>query len=46
MLLEQTGFKRIRSAVVTGFQFRKRSTQDAAEEFGVKSVMFTASKPR
>ena len=44
-LLEQTGFTRVRSAVVPGFRFRKGSTQDAAEGFGVKSVMFTARKP-
>ena len=44
-LLEQAGFQRVRSAVVAGFRFRKRSTQDAAEEYGVKSVMFTARKP-
>ena len=46
MLLEQSGFTRVRSAVVAGFQFRKRSTQDAAEEFGVKAVIFTAARPR
>jgi hypothetical protein len=45
MLLEQAGFERVRSAVVPGFRFRKRSTQDAAEGFGVKSVSFTARKP-
>jgi hypothetical protein len=31
--------------VVGGFQFRKASTQDAAEQFGVKAVIFTAQRP-
>ena len=44
-LLEQTGFKRVRSAVVPGFRFRKGSTQDAAEAYGVKAVIMTAVKP-
>jgi len=44
-LLEETGFTRVRSAVVPGFRFRKGSTQNAAEEFGVKAVMMTAQKP-
>jgi hypothetical protein len=44
-LLEETGFKRVRSAPVPGFRFRKRATQDAAEAFGVKAVMMTANKP-
>lgn len=44
-LLEETGFKRVRSAVVPGFRFKKPSTQDSAEGFGVKAVIFTASKP-
>ena len=44
-LLEETGFTRIRSAVVPGFRFRKHSTQDAAEAYGVKAVMMTALKP-
>ncbi|MEW6363273.1 MAG: hypothetical protein AB1714_01395 [Acidobacteriota bacterium] len=43
-LLEETGFKRVRSAVVPGFRFRKNSTQDAAEAYGVKAVMMTAVK--
>ena len=43
--MEQAGFKRVRSRVVGGFQFRKPSTQDAAEQFGVKAVVFTALKP-
>lgn len=41
-LLEETGFTRIRSAVVPQFRFRKQSTQDAAESYGVKAVMMTA----
>lgn len=41
-LIEDAGFKRVRSAVVPGFRFRKAATQDAAEEFGVKAVHFTA----
>ena len=44
-LLEEAGFKRVRSAVVPGFAFRKSSTRDAAEEYGVKAVLFTALKP-
>ncbi len=44
-LLADAGFTRIRSAVVPGFRFRKASTQDAAEEYGVKAVMLTAEKP-
>lgn len=44
-LLEETGFKRVRSAIVPGFRFRKASTQDSAEAYGVKAVLMTASKP-
>lgn len=44
-LLEGAGFLRVRSAVVPGFRFRKQSTQDAAEAYGVKAVMLTARKP-
>lgn len=44
-LLEAAGFTRVRSAVVPRFRFRKASTQEAAEEFGVKAIMLTASKP-
>jgi hypothetical protein len=44
-LFEEAGFKRVRSAIVPGFRFRKASTQDAAEEYGVKAVLFTALKP-
>jgi len=31
--------------VVPNFRFRKQSTQNAAEAYGVKAVMFTAIKP-
>jgi len=44
-LLEDSGFQRVRSAVVSGFRFRKGATQDAAEAYGVKAVHFTAQKP-
>lgn len=44
-LFEQAGFKRVKSAVVPGFRFRKASTQDSAEAYGVKAVLFTAEKP-
>lgn len=44
-LMEETGFAKVRSAVVPGFRFRKGSTQDAAEAYGVKAVMMTATKP-
>lgn len=44
-LFEETGFKRVKSAVVPQFRFRKKSTQDAAESYGVKAVMMTAEKP-
>lgn len=44
-LLEQAGFTRVRSAVVPGFRFRKQSTQNAAEAYGVKAVMMTAQRP-
>ena len=44
-LFEQTGFKKVKSAVVSGFRFRKTSTQDSAEAYGVKAVLFTAQKP-
>ena len=43
-LLEDAGFKRVRSAVVPGFRFRQSSTQGSAEAFGVKAVMMTAVK--
>lgn len=44
-LLEETGFTRVKTAVVPGFRFRKQSTQNAAESFGVKAVMITAERP-
>ena len=44
-LLEETGFTRVRSAVVPRFRFRKASTQDAAEAYGVRAVMMTARRP-
>ncbi len=43
-LLEESGFSRVKSAVVPGFRFRSPSTQNAAEAFGVKAVMMTAEK--
>jgi hypothetical protein len=45
-LLEETGFTRVRSVVVPNFRFRKETTQDAAEAYGVKAVLMTALKPR
>jgi hypothetical protein len=44
-LFERAGFGRVRSSVVSGFTFRKGSTRDAAEAYGVKAVLFTATKP-
>ncbi len=44
-LLEESGFQRVRSAVVPDFRFRKTSTQNSAEAYGVKAVMMTAEKP-
>ena len=44
-LLEETGFTRVRSAVVPRFRFRKESTQNSAEAYGVKAVMMSALKP-
>ncbi len=44
-LLEDAGFARVKSAVVPHFRFRKQSTQNSAEAFGVKAVMMTASRP-
>lgn len=44
-LLEEAGFTRVRSAVVPRFRFRKESTQNSAEAYGVKAVMMTALKP-
>ena len=44
-LFEGAGFTRVRSAVVPGFRIRKQSTQNSAEAYGVKAVLFTAEKP-
>jgi hypothetical protein len=44
-LFEESGFRRVRSAVVPHFRFRKESTQSSAETYGVKAVMMTAFKP-
>ncbi len=44
-LLEESGFRKVRSIVVPGFRFRKAATQEAGEAFGVKAVLFTAFKP-
>ena len=44
-LLEESGFTKVRSVVVPGFRFRKTATQNAAESFGVKAVLFTAFRP-
>lgn len=44
-LLEEAGFRKVKSAVVPRFRFRKESTQSSAEAFGVKAVMMTAVKP-
>lgn len=44
-LMEETGFARVRSAVVPQFRFRKQATQNSAEAYGVKAVMMTAVKP-
>jgi hypothetical protein len=41
-LLEESGFSRVRSAVVPRFRFRKDGTQNSAEAYGVKAVMLTA----
>ena len=44
-LLEESGFTRVKSAVVPNFRFRQASTQSSAEAYGVKAVMMTALKP-
>ena len=43
--LEAAGFKKVRSAVVPNFRFKKDATQRAAEGFGVKGVWMGAIKP-
>jgi hypothetical protein len=45
-LLEDAGFERVKSVVVPGFRFRMASTQNTAEAYGVKAVLFTATKPQ
>lgn len=44
-LFEESGFTRVRSVVVPHFRFRKPATQNSAEAFGVKAVLFTATRP-
>ena len=44
-LLEQAGFKRVKSVVVPRFRFRHQSTQNNAEAYGVKAVLMTARRP-
>jgi len=44
-VLESAGFKRVKSVVVPGFRFRQQSTQNSAEAYGVKAVLFTGEKP-
>jgi hypothetical protein len=44
-LFEETRFTRVRSVVVPNFRFRKAATQNSAEAFGVKAVLFTATRP-
>jgi hypothetical protein len=44
-LFEDAGFTKVRTAIVPGFRFRKESTRNAAESYGVKAVLLTARKP-
>ncbi len=44
-LLEESGFTKVKSVVVPNFRFKKAATQHAAEAYGVKAVLFTASRP-
>jgi len=44
-LFEESGFTRVRSVVVPHFRFRKTATQNSAEAYGVKAVLFTGVKP-
>lgn len=44
-LLEETGFRKVKSVVVPRFRFRKDATQRSAEAYGVKAVLFTAERP-
>lgn len=43
-LLEESGFSRVKSAVVPNFRFRKEVTQNSGEADGVKAVLMTAEK--
>jgi hypothetical protein len=43
--MEESGFVKVKSAVVPGFAFKSESTRNSAESFGVKAVHFTAWKP-
>jgi len=43
-LLEESGFAKVRSVVVPRFRFRKAATQSSAEAYGVKAVLFTATR--
>ena len=44
-LFEESGFSKVRSIVVPNFKFKKAGTQNSAEAFGVKAVLFTAIRP-
>lgn len=44
-LLEESGFRKVKSVVVPRFRFRKDATQRSAEAYGVKAVLFTAIRP-
>jgi len=44
-LLEESGFARVKSAVVPRFRFRQASTQNSGEACGVKAVMMTVVTP-
>jgi len=44
-LLEESGFTKVKSVVVPNFRFKKAATQNAAEAYGVKAVLLTASRP-
>jgi hypothetical protein len=44
-LFEESGFTRVRSVVVPNFRFKKPATQNSAEAYGVKAVLFTGIRP-
>jgi len=44
-LMEESGFKTVRSRVVPHFSFKKESTRNSAADCGVKAVAMTAVKP-